>query len=243
MWMKGGSKWMFGEVYRPLGTVVNIVEIMCSSENSSDNLFIGLLRRFLVNTALVWPMLGLYLLINHHQPAPTIVVLMPTWVPFAPSFMPVYLGLMLITWLLPVMIFDRTRFRASLRANLCAWLLVMPWWILTPTVMSRPPIPEGSWGETYQWLWAMDHPYNVMPCAHGVGPVVAAWFVGRERPSWRWPLAALLLATLPSISLVWQHRPVDILLGTVAAGVGIAVAEWFYRRDIMLHRSMNPVPA
>lgn len=198
----------------------------------------GPLRRFAVNTLVVGPMLGLYLLINHHQAAPTTVV-MPSWVPFFPAFLPAYLGLLLVTWLLPVVICDPARFRACLRANVCAWLLVMPWWILTPTVLLRPPLAEGTWVETYQWLWAIDQPYNVMPCAHGIGPIVAAWFVGRERPAWRWPLIVVLLATLPSIALVWQHRPIDILLGTVAAGIGIALVEWFYRKDSAFQR-MQP---
>lgn len=195
-------------------------------------LWITPLRRFVINTLVTWPMLGLYLLINHHQLPPTNIVLMPSWVPFYPAFFPIYFGLMLMTWLLPVLLSDPLRFRACLRANLCAWLLVMPWWILTPTMMPRPPLPEGLWAETFQWLWAMDHPYNVMPCAHGVGPVVAAWFVGREYPKWRWPLAILLMATLPSIALVWQHRPIDILFGTIAAAIGIAFGEWFQRRDL-----------
>lgn len=197
-----------------------------------DTSLIGLLRQFVVNTVVVWPMLGLYLLINHHQPTPATTVLMPTWVPFSPAFFPVYFGLMLVTWLLPVAISDPTRFRACLRANVCAWLLVMPWWILTPTMMPRPPLVEGPWASAFHSLWAMDQPYNVMPCAHGIGPVVVAWFVGRECPRWRWPLVVFLLATLPSISLVWQHRPIDILLGTVAAAIGIAFGEWFYRKDI-----------
>src|SRR5690606_1454181 len=157
-------------------------------------------RRFVVNTVVVWPMLGLYLLINHHQPPPANTVLMPSWVPFYPAFFPVYFGLMLVTWLLPTVIGERGRFRACLRANVCAWLLVMPWWIFVPRMMPRPPLPEGAWTQAFHWLWSMDRPYNVMPCAHGIGPVVATWFVGRERPAWRWPLIAMLLLALPSIS-------------------------------------------
>lgn len=197
------------------------------------------LRRFVVNTVVVWPMLGFYLLINHLQSTPTHIVPMPSWVPFWPAFFPVYFGLMLITWLLPVTISDRTRFRACLRANICAWLLVAPWWILTPTLLPRPPLDEGSWSETFHWLWAMDHPYNVMPCAHGMGPIVAAWFVSRQYPKWRWPLVVILIATLPAIALVWQHRPVDILLGTAAAAIGITIGEWFYRRETLPMQSVS----
>jgi hypothetical protein len=72
---------------------------------------------------------------------------------------------------------------------------------------------------------AGDPPNNVSPCAHGIGPVVAAWFAGRDRPSWRWPLAAMLVLGLPPIALIWQHRPLDIMLGLVAAAIGIIVGE------------------
>ncbi len=214
---------------------------MRNSSITSDRSPLGPLRRFVVNTLVTWPMLGLYLLINHHQPPPTTIVPMPSWVPFYPAFFPVYFGLMLVTWLLPVVIAEPARFRACLRANICAWLLVAPWWILTPTMMPRPPLVEGPWVETFHWLWAVDHPYNVMPCAHGMGPVVVAWFVGRERRRWRWPLAVMLVTTLPSIAFVWQHRPVDILLGTVAAAIGIALGEWFYHKDIAPLRSAPPL--
>jgi len=206
-------------------TIVNTAAVQPLRKGNET---IGPFRRFVVNTLVVWPMLGLYMVINHHQPPPTHTVTMPSWVPFLPEFLPISIGLMLITWFLPVAICERARFIACLRANVCAWLLVAPWWILTPTVMPRPPMIDGLWAESFRLLVAVDQPYNVMPCAHGVGPVVASWFVGRERPAWRWPLIAVLLATLPSIALVWQHRPIDILLGTVAAGIGIALGEWFY---------------
>jgi hypothetical protein len=189
------------------------------------------LRRFVVNSMVVWPMLWLYMLINHCQAAPSTTVPMPSWMPFWPAFLPVYMALMLVTWLLPVVIEDAGRFRACLRANVCAWLLVMPWWIFSPTVMPRPALPEGVWAYAFNWLWTVDLPYNVRPCAHGMGPVIVAWFVAQERPRWRWPLVWMLGVGLSSIAFVWQHRPVDILLGTVAAGLGIAIGETLSRRE------------
>ena len=78
---------------------------------------------------------------------------------------------------------------------------------------------------------AIDPPNNVMPCAHGIGPVVGAWFAGHDRPTWRWPLAGMLVLGLPTIAVVWQHRPIDILLGTVAAAIGIAAGEALNRRE------------
>jgi len=105
----------------------------------------------------------------------------------------------------------------------------MPWWIVTPTTLARPPLPEGWWAAPYRWLTLVDPPNNVMPCAHGIGPVVGAWFAARDRPAWRWPLAGMVALGLPPIAFTWQHRPLDILLGTVAAGIGIVLGEWLNR--------------
>jgi hypothetical protein len=176
-------------------------------------------------------MLGLYMFIDHHQPASPHAVLMPAWVPLWPVFCIPYLGLLLVTWLLPVAIRDAGLFRACIRANVCAWLLVMPWWMLTPTTLARPALPPGFCANFLNWLWTIDQPHNVFPCAHGMGPIVAAWFASRDHLAWRWPLAGIVVLGLPSIALVWQHRPIDILLGTMAAAIGIVVGEALNRRE------------
>ena len=192
---------------------------------------IGPLRRFVAISLTVWPILGLYLVIAHGRFASPTELVMPSWVPFWPAFTLPYLGMLLVTWLLPVSIGDAGRFRACLWALVCAYLLVMPWWILAPTTLPRPPLPEGWWAGPYRWLTACDPPNNVMPCAHGIGPVVGVWFAARDHPKWRWPLVAMLILGLPSIALVWQHRPFDILLGTAAAAIGIVVGEGLNRRQ------------
>jgi hypothetical protein len=204
---------------------------MSSSNSRLDYWLIGPLRRFAVNTVVVWTMLGLYMFIDHHQPITPSIVLMPAWVPFWPIFCMPYVGLLLITWLLPAVIRDAGLFRACIRANVCAWLLVMPWWILIPTTIARPPLPHGVCAYVFYWLWTIDQPYNVFPCAHGIGPVVAAWFVGRDHWTWRWPLIGIVVLGLSSIALIWQHRPIDILLGTMAAVIGIAIGEALSRRE------------
>ena len=188
-------------------------------------------RRFIAISVTVWLAFGLYFLVAHCHFTHRLPLAMPSWVPFWPGFALPYLGMLLVTWFLPLAIRDPARFRACLRAFTYAFLLIVPWWMLIPTTLPRPPLPEGPASFFYQWIAVIDPPNNVLPCAHGVGPVVAAWFVGLERPSWRWPLAAMLLAGLSSIALIWQHRPLDILLGTAAAAIGIGIGEWFNRTE------------
>src|SRR5207247_2606869 len=98
------------------------------------------LRRFVAISLTVWPILGLYLVIAHGRFASPTELVMPSWVPFWPAFTLPYLGMLLVTWLLPVSIGDAGRFRACLWALVCAYLLVMPWWILAPTTLPRPPL-------------------------------------------------------------------------------------------------------
>jgi hypothetical protein len=204
---------------------------------------IGPLRRFVGISLTVWVALGLYFIIDCCQSAPPTTVVMPSWVPFWPVFTLPYLGMLLVTWLLPVTIRDAGRFRACLQAFICAFLLVMPWWVLTPTTLPRPPLPEDWWAGPYRWITAIDPPNNVMPCAHGIGPVVGAWFAGRDRPTWRWLLVGMLVLGLPSIALVWQHRPFDIMLGTVAAAIGIAIGESLNRlREAAAGASLQTTP-
>jgi hypothetical protein len=195
------------------------------AQNKTEGWWLALARRAVVISVLSWAMMGLYLFINHRPSATITTVEMPSWVPFSPWFLPPYLGLLFLTWFLPVALQNQERFRACALAYVCAWVLVIPWWVLTPTMLARPPLPEGFWSHAFSWLWTVDQPYNVTPCAHAVGPIIGVWFASREYPAWRWHLTIVLLLALPSIALVWQHRPVDILLGAVAASIGIAIAE------------------
>lgn len=190
----------------------------------------GALRRLVAITLTVWPVLGLYMYIDRHQVFTPTTVVMPSWVPFWPAFTLPYLGLMLVTWLLPVTIRQPRLFRACLWALGCAYLLTVPWWILTPTTLARPGAVDGWWAGCYSWLAAVDPPNNIMPCGHGVGPAVGAWFAGRDHPKWLWWLGAMIVLGLPSIAFTWQHRPFDILLGLGAGAIGILFGEVVVRR-------------
>ena len=187
--------------------------------------------RLLTMSSLAGAMFAAYLWIGWHPAGTPSVLAMPEWVPFCPACLIPYFGLLAATCFLPAVIRDASHFRSCLKANLVAWLLVMPWWLILPGTLPRPAVPEGFWAGPFHALWAFDPPHNVMPCAHATGPVVAAWFAARDRPSWRWPLALTLGFSLPSIALVWQHRPMDILLGIAAAAAGIALVErpWMAR--------------
>ena len=192
---------------------------------------LGPLGRFVLTTLTMTLALGLYFIISLGQSGPATTVTMPSWVPFWPVFALPYFGMLLVAWVLPVAIRDATKFRACLRAMICAFFLVSPLWLLIPTRLHRPPTPEGWEAGLYRLLATIDPPHCVMPCAHGIGAMVGAWYVGLERPAWRWPLVVMLAVGVPSIALVGQHRPIDILLGTIAVAIGVAVGEMLGRRE------------
>jgi hypothetical protein len=211
--------------HMPTSILENPPKTQISPPARASSKWLKLLRRFAVISCCTWLMLGAYMLIDHCTLLTAATVKMPSWVPFWPSFAAAYIAMMFAWWLLPLAIRDDARFRGCVVALIIAYFLVMPWWVLTPTTLPRPSLPEGWWASYYEWLWQIDAPNNVWPCAHGIGPVVAAWFLGQDRATWRWPLGAMLLAGLPSIALTWQHRPIDILLGTLAAIAGIGIVE------------------
>ena len=185
--------------------------------------------RLLFSTVVSWPMMAIYLYVVHHPRIPPVELIMPGWVPFWPAMAPLYIVMLLITWLLPVAIRTGRYFFGCALANLLAYAFVMPWWIIAPTTLARPTSGHGTWTRIYDLFVAFDPPNNIMPCAHGMGPIVAVWFLCRERRELVWPLTTFLVLALPSVALVWQHRPIDILMGTGAAIVAIVIAEYFVR--------------
>lgn len=176
--------------------------------------------------------LAIYSTIGHWPRQHPLVLEMPHWVPFVPELAPPYLALLLLGWFLPLAIRDSLRFRRCLFATTVALLLIAPWWLIVPTVLPRPT-PDPGWGTlVYRWLILIDAPTNIMPCAHAVTPLTAAWFLSQERPNW-WPwLLAMLLIGLPSIAMTWQHRPSDIAWGCAMAAVGIVIAEYTGARKL-----------
>jgi len=183
------------------------------------------LWRLVVNSILLWSILRVYAAINDSPPGSPTVLTMPSWVPFWPAFTPVYLAMLAIPWLLPLAIRDTWRFFACWLGMMLAYILAIALFLAFPTSLPRPSIPHGWGAGLYRGLAAIDPPNNVMPCAHGIGPVVVAWFVVHDRPTWRWPLVGMLVVGLPSIALVWQHRPIHIVVGIAIAALGIAAGE------------------
>lgn len=187
---------------------------------------LGLLERLAIATAISWSILGIYMFTANYPFNTPVTVQMPSWVPFWPQAAPVYIALLLVTWLLPVAIRNTRNFLKCQAASLLAYFFAICWWVLLPTRLIRPPLREQTLMQMYELLVSIDPPTNITPCAHGIGPLVAVWFFSYEHPGWRWPLMAAAFLSFGSIAVTYQHRPVDIIIGAGAAVAAVILLVW-----------------
>ena len=172
----------------------------------------------------------IYFWLNQHPTRDPVAVVMPAWVPFWPILGVPYLGLLIAPWFLSVQVRDRRRFRECLCTFTLGFFMLIALWAGFPTMMERPPLPDGWWNGMYRAIAEYDRPTNVMPCGHVMPPIVTSWFIVTERRSWlKW---AVLMISLAAVSIVttWQHRPVDIAIGVGISLVAIGIGDRRLRR-------------
>ena len=155
--------------------------------------------------------------------SPTEVV-MPAWVPFVPLLTIPYLLQVVASYVLAMCIRDRTLRHAVFKAYFLAIAAVFSIWLTFPTMMLRPPAPHGGWNWPYAVMAGADLPVHIFPAGHILMPVLLVWAVWYERPRWLWWLVPSQVVGAVGIASVWQHRPIDILVGAVLAALaGLAM--------------------
>lgn len=158
--------------------------------------------------------MALYLYINHRTGVEFAPVLMPEWAPFWPVLALPYLAMLLAPFPLILALQDQGRFYRSLVAVTAGFAIIAAIWVLFPTVMHRPEFELGWRTQAYGFLVGQDEPVNILPCGHVLWPTVAVYFLGQERRAWLWWLVPLLLGGMVTVVATWQHRPIDVVLGT-----------------------------
>jgi hypothetical protein len=157
-----------------------------------------------------------YFVICHAISAPT-EVMMPAWVPFLPILTIPYLLQVVVSYVLAMAIRDEVRRRAVFAAYFLTMGAIFFVWLKWPTIMNRPPAPEGWWNWPFAVMARADLPVNVAPAGHIVMPVLSCWAFWHDRQHWlRWLVPAQLVGTV-GIATTWQHRPVDIVVGAAMA--------------------------
>jgi len=122
---------------------------------------------------------------------------------------------------------ERRYLRATLRAYAVAIALNIAIWLLWPTRIQRPPLPQGLDPLTEAaWccLHALDGVNNCFPSGHITIPAIAAAGFGAQFPRlrpWVWPA---LIALAPSVITTGQHYAWDIAGGLATATLGLLLA-------------------
>ena len=175
--------------------------------------------QIIYRTILLWAvggsLMGIYLMINHRENLAHDPVTMPEWVPFWPLFAIPYLGMLLVPGCLALFIKEQRDFYQYLVSITIAFLVVGSIWYFFPTEMIRPPIPGGWQSHVYREMVSVDNPVCIVPCGHVITPIAVFCILVRQNRKWlRWLLPLFILGGI-SIVVTWQHRPMDVVYGTI----------------------------
>ncbi len=172
-----------------------------------------------------------YFVIAHTVTEP-VEFLMPAWVPFIPLLAVPYLLQVVVSYLLVFAVRDRALRHATVKAYFVSLAATCALWYFYPTVMHRPPIPEGWWNWPFRVMATLDLPYNIVPAGHILMPVLICWAFAYDRPRWLWWLVPAQLLGAVAIVTTWQHRPVDVVYGIALAVVAGLMFGMHRRRAI-----------
>ncbi len=189
-------------------------------------------REVLVYAALGGVSSASYFIICHSASGAT-PVLMPAWVPFLPSLAIPYLLQLVVSFFLVFLLGSKALRRACMSAYFASYAVTCLVWLSVPTIMVRPPLPEGWWNWPYRTMVGLDLPVSILPAGHILMPVIVCWAFALERPRSLWWLVPCELLGTVAIVTTWQHRPVDVAIGAVNAvafGLLFGMGGWRKRR-------------
>lgn len=177
-------------------------------------------------------LMSAYLAINHRSGVEHQLVEMPDWVPFWPLMTIPYLLMLIVPWLGAYTLREQSNFFQYLVSVTLSFLVIAGIWYFSPTEMPRPATPEGGLYQVHRNLIAIDNPVCIVPCGHVIGPLIIVSLVAlenRQRLIWMLPFLGLGLI---SIATSWQHRPIDILTGSIITLSAFVLTRWaFHRRQ------------
>lgn len=134
---------------------------------------------------------------------------------------------------LPALVRDNYLFKRSLVALTVAVLINYTIFALWPTIIARPPLPDGTafYDAWYRWLTTIDTPANCFPSGHITAPVIGCWALAQENPRWRWPIRLVLIPFLLTILTTKQHYVWDLFGGLTTAVIGIVLSSHMLKKS------------
>jgi hypothetical protein len=155
-------------------------------------------------------------------------------IPFLPWTVWPYVLMLTSNVILPFLLRRDLLFRAVLIAYFAAMSLNLMIWAGFPTAFPRPDLPLGdSMSESfYRWMVSFDSGTNCFPSGHVTIPTVLIWGLTVQWKKYRWWLWGALGVSAMTILTTKQHYFWDLLGGLATAGVGIAIAlMWLKKQD------------
>jgi hypothetical protein len=190
-----------------------------------------IIRSLLLN-ALGTPLFLIYLRINQRTGIEHHIVEMPEWVPFWPLMTIPYLLMLIVPWLGALTLTENRNFYQYLISASLSFLIIGSIWHFHPTEMARPATPDGALYQIHRILIANDHPVCIVPCGHVIGPIAITCLLGLERPRWLYWMLPLLGFGIISIATTWQHRPLDIVTGSILCLSSVLATRQLFKRLI-----------
>ena len=173
-------------------------------------------------------MMAIYLWINHREGIDHRLVIMPDHIPFWPHMTIPYLLMLFAPWLGSLALKDQRSFYQYLISITAIFMIIGGIWYFIPTEMTRPPTPEGMLYQPHRDLVAHDAPTCIFPCGHVMGPITIIWLLAAENSRrLRW-LIPLLIIGIIAVATTWQHRPIDILVGSLISAAAIALTRKYF---------------
>ena len=189
-----------------------------------------IIYRIILLWAVGGPLMAVYLMINHRENLAHDPVTMPEWIPFWPLLAIPYLGMLIVPGCLSLFIKEQRDFYQYLVSITIAFLVVGSIWYFYPTEMIRPPIP-GDWqSHVYREMVSVDNPVCIVPCGHVITPIAVFCILVRQNSRWLFWLIPLLVLGIISIVVTWQHRPVDVIYGTLISFFAVVLTRRLFEK-------------
>jgi len=186
-------------------------------------------RQRLLHFALNWLMFSLCyplanLLAAQRSVERSLAIWLDAHIPFVPWMVVPYATSGLFFTLLFFVVRTPEQLRVASRRLLLATVAGCLFFVLLPArfAHARPPVEDGLPAALFEWLAAVDLPYNQFPSLH-VAYCVVFWLTLAPlcRPAARVVLASWLLLVAASTVFTWQHHVLDVggglLLGAFVA--------------------------
>ena len=155
------------------------------------------------------------------------IPLWPAWsVPYLLS-LPWWLG----CYIWAALKMEAPLYRALLATTAAVMFAGYAVYLLYPTYVERPALPEHGWAAALvRLIYSSDRSYNAFPSGHTYTTAIIALFWWRWRPKGRPLWVVILVLVLLSTLFTGQHNIADLIGGILFAVAGQLLGLWFVRR-------------